>query len=929
PIDVLPKCPWRAIINAAAGFDGIDGPVSGTRTEFEHAYDPETGRPFTYIPWSMQVSRVIENHPDQPGAQGVDYITVKTSVPDFVYMDVAEPLMVPKARLQFSQSAATRTYRLPSGYLSSSPSWSVDALHTKPEILAGEVQSSQLVTEQRNGYGRVVQTTVIHGAGEYTQQMEVTDYLEDEANWLFAPLETATTTTTPEGSATTVEARTFVPGTLLVETETRAPDEPDYFDRTHYTYDERGRLTSLTWEPEPGVMLVQETREYEVSWSPKPTRLTDALGRVTRIVPEGRLGGVAATIDFFGTVRQTDVDYLGRPTRHRAPYNLLSIEALMVEEVSFEYVAAPAPGTLRTIIRPWDYGVGNPIYRDVDAHGRPVYTEWTKPMDLEDSNAAATQVTGERVYVEQFYDGQGRRHARSLTTYVGLDPAGYHTTAYDDLGRPQTVGAPDSSEEEFAYWGLNEAWRTDPRGGTTHTWADEVGNVAEVTNALGVVTRFAHGPYGPTEVTRGYGSAEPLVHTYSYRPYTGQRWSTTTPEEGTRGFTVDGYDRIDSYTDANNITETYVYDDFGRLVERIMPHGSDVLVWDTHRLGELSSGSSADGITTLFSYDPLGRITSMVVNAGEGLEARQTFDFSTIGLLEKVSYTPVLFQRDPPTVEVSVGHDPMHNMRTLNCTTPVTTGLPIWRSDTYSVEGRPLQTILGDDGLSQTRTLDPLTRRTSALVGSVVGGAVVQSWQYQHDAAGNVEWLSDSISGQELTLTYDILNRLETSTLNGPGNSNEMLEQLGYHPIHGGEITTRNQREYTVDPTTRHLLSSDGEEVHFYDARGTISQLSSIHGSFGFEFGTGPAAKIRLLEHLETDRQTEYRYDVFDHLVVQTDTDAGELTTTLFTVGDYREVLEGPLDAPTHQRFEYQILGPDGSGASIELTAEWFEQWVG
>jgi len=187
------------------------------------------------------------------------------------------------------------------------------------------------------------------------------------------------------------------------------------------------------------------------------------------------------------------------------------------------------------------------------------------------------------------HDAAGRITHRIL-------PDGSKLVATVDTEGRQQEAAMYSAQDQLtgrAQFGFNARNRlaatADGLGAQGSVSYTDAGQVARLTNALGIGTQFAYDAWGQLiSMTSGAG----------------------TPEASTIGFAYDVNGRQTKVTDAKGVTTQRRYDDFGRkMLEVNGDRGIDLFYYDA--AGRLLVRSDGRGAVTRFAYDVQGRMLSV------------------------------------------------------------------------------------------------------------------------------------------------------------------------------------------------------------------------------------------------------------------------------------------------------------------------------
>ncbi|MBF0479019.1 MAG: fibronectin type III domain-containing protein [Candidatus Omnitrophica bacterium] len=135
------------------------------------------------------------------------------------------------------------------------------------------------------------------------------------------------------------------------------------------------------------------------------------------------------------------------------------------------------------------------------------------------------------------------------------------------------------------------------------------------------------------------------------------------------------------------------------------------------------------------------------------------------------------------------------------------------------------------------------------------GGVVLQDLTYTYDGVGNIINIADKITGQSKIFVYDELNRLVQAEGNyGANQSNDILS-LAYSP--GGNITGKDNQNYSYTPSQPHSVRGVGNDAFGYDANGNMSTKTSggITTTYNYD------AENQLASVVMPGSSAQYSYD--------------------------------------------------------------------
>jgi len=631
-----------------------------------------------------------------------------------------------------------------------------------------------------------------------------------------------------------------------------------------------------------------------------PVRVTNAAGHTTVTQWDLRLGVPEVITDANGAVTHLDYDSFGRVIAVTPPDDAFP-------SVKYTYpggaaLTAPFVVTAETRI---DAYAGTPQYRTAwtvyDGLGRVIQTQTAA-----ETNWLGLQSTA--------YDALGRPVTATLPYTVSAGGGLYHppdwkilpkaVTTYDALGRVSQVQAADGSITRKDY----RAWQElvlDAEGHQTIYENDGLGRLTTVREYYGTypapdwnaahpaVTTYQYDPQGNlTQVTDALGH----VTRIGYDPLGRKTWM----DDPSMGYWTYGYDaagNLIEQTDAENQTLTFAYDDLNRLTHK--RHAGDLIAeygYDqgVNGIGRRTTMKDTSGVTT-WQYDVQGRTLAEIKTvAGAGTFAT-AWEYDAAGRVVTATY---------PTGEAV---RTTYNLRGLPETV---TGLDAYLTGaTYTAAGQPWQQTWGNTRQTHS-TYEPDTLRLQHLQ---VSGNLLDL-AYTYDKVGNIRTLTDaSNTGQVQTFTYDARDRLLTAQTTAVGQG-QYAETYGYDLM--GNIITRTVGGEVIDYTygRRHGLTltepatpaTNTYQIYLplmarnFDANLVQQPFAVVATSAGFRAGydrNGNMLARVEISGTETITYTQ-EWNVENRLSVVTNTVTGDVTRFVYD-GDGARVLREASGALT------------------------------
>lgn len=636
-----------------------------------------------------------------------------------------------------------------------------------------------------------------------------------------------------------------------------------------------------------------------------PVRVTNALGHATAAQWDFRLGVPEVITDANGAVTHLDYDSFGRviavtPSGDAFP----SVKYTYPGGVA---LTAPFVVTAETRIDAYlptpQYQMSWTVY---DGLGRIIQTQ----MEAEN---------GWLVLQSTAYDALGRPVTATLPYTVSAAGGTYHlpnlaalpksVTTYDALDRVSQVQAADGSitRKDYRAWqelvldaeGHQTAYQSDGLGrlttvreyyGTysapewdaanparTHYIYDLQGNLTQVTDALGHVTRIGYDPLG-----RKTWLDDPSMGYWTYLYDAVGNLSAQTDAEGqTLTFAYDALNRLTHKRHAGVLLAEYGYDQGANGIGRraAMTDTSGVTTWQYdaqgRTLAETKTIAGLGTFATAWAYDAAGRVITTTYPTGEAVHTT----YNRRGLLETVA------------------------------------GLDDYLTGaTYNAAGQPLQQTWGNTRRT-SYAYEADTLRIQRL--QVTGGLL--DLGYTYDDVGNITRITDAANaGQAQTFTYDARDRLLTAQTTAAGQG-QYHETYGYDWL--GNIVTRTigSEEIAYTYGRRHGLTlpapttpvTNTYQIYLplvarnYDPQRIEQPFAVVATSAGFRAGYDHNGNMLARVEISGTEAITYtqEWDLENRLRVVTNTVTGDVT---------RFVYDGDGN---------RVLREDGGGATVYFSA--------
>ncbi|HEX8095792.1 RHS repeat domain-containing protein [Jatrophihabitans sp.] len=438
-------------------------------------------------------------------------------------------------------------------------------------------------------------------------------------------------------------------------------------------------------------------------------------------------------------------------------------------------------------------------------------------------------------------DPNGHTRSKSYTTLQDIASAtpaagGGTTFSYGaNSGESLTsVASPAGATGSAAYANTGAAKylpssTTDDSGNSlTYTYDGQGNQQTSAQGPSGPPAKVTYNTDGTPATSQSPGAATGVQTSYGYDSL--HDLSTITAPTGTslgqRTYAWDGYGRLRTATDGRGNLSTYTYDD-ADLITRI--HSSNANTADVtygydseNRLIERIDGNG----TTTYSYDDLGKLLSTSNTAGGGTIS-YTYDLAGALATETdahgtTSYgydaahllTSMTYPKGTGTAVTRFANDA--NGRRTDTWLASNTGHTTWAAHThtdYDSSGR-VQTVLGERGPATTPTT--VVNQTACYA----AGAVAPACNRTSTTADRtkIRWVSDAVSGETATYSYDTAGRLTQAAVTG--GSNPRTYSYAYNAA--GNRTSSSVTG--TSPTSQSLTFNAGNQIsstgYAYDGSG-------------------------------------------------------------------------------------------------------------
>jgi RHS repeat-associated protein len=496
-------------------------------------------------------------------------------------------------------------------------------------------------------------------------------------------------------------------------------------------------------------------------------------------------------------------------------------------------VTTPPQGYQITTDYDWELSGGNALFNIFTHHpGKPDSKTYFDILEREYN--AETETFGTNwLSVSKKYDNQGRVSS-------SISPTGVTTNnIYDDLNRViESITPIGTTAFEYISGGGNtQVIVTPPNGHVSKSTTDATGKVIKKEDDGGVL-EYAYDGQGNNILVKLAGK----VVAKSIYDDAGNRTSFSEPNAGTNSYEYDAYGQLRKQTDSKGNKTTYEYDILGRNTTREGREGLTEYIYKTTQggLNKIEEVYGFGGINQSYGYDGFGRITSLTDNG-----FTHSYEYDIYDNAEKETY--------PTGFKLERKYDVNSFLLTVQ---DAQTGKTFFSGKSMDNLENYSSYILGNNVLSD------MTYDDYGLPVLFVSGGV-QRLQFDfNQQTGNLTTRYDLKKGLSETFTYDKMDRLTGSSLNG----------LSISYAKNGNITTKSDAggnyEYDgkkVNAVTKINSAKDINDIVQRVQYTSFQQPDEIwqqfnEGAEGKYFTYGPDYQRRVMETGEC-----YRTDTTQH----------------------------------------------------------------
>ncbi len=668
----------------------------------------------------------------------------------------------------------------------------------------------------------------VSGGRVYTAQA-VTSLFNDTTNWCLGRASSTQQTNSHTGSHGAAQTRTngaTWDGYYCRPTQTvTEPGNATMAVTVTPGYDAFGNVNSELIAP-AGMTSRTRLKSFGTSGF-NPESLTNEIGEQTQQQWEPARGLLLSQSDPNGLVTARQYDSMGRKTRETRPDGTYT-------NWDWYYCASGCDPRVRMYVSINEYGIGGGWLGQTvdyfDKFDQPLVSyRWSSML-----GAASYSLTG------RWYDSVGRVTAEYFPFLNGAASTPYESMGYDALGRVSSrtrpVSASDSTPQvsTTAYVGRTTVF-TDAEGKTSAQVTDVLGNVVRSVDGAGYYVESEFDAFGNPR--RASDSAGVTLQTADFN-VRGFPTARTDSDLGSWGFAPDALGQLTARTDAKGLTLTFTYDLLGRKTSQTMPGagGTTTSTWSWGNVGmntatnkyagalyySAISGGGVTSWTETHVRDALARPVLTQVNAGGEIFNDNRGYHPSNGQLEVL----VLPESAAiPGFRLALKYEYSHKelARISYYDNPSTV---FWQANVYDARFNVIDESFYS-GVRTLRNIDRVTGWTTNVQSGPGANNAFQNLEYAYFRNGNLKYRRDINRNLWEQFTYDAVNRLDYSTLNGVTNLDVNYTANGNIDSKSGVGTylyTGTMSGCTAQSAPMpHAVRRAGGTDYCYDANGNIA----------------------------------------------------------------------------------------------------------
>ncbi|MBC9928986.1 FG-GAP-like repeat-containing protein [Chitinophaga qingshengii] len=543
-------------------------------------------------------------------------------------------------------------------------------------------------------------------------------------------------------------AYTYKPNGLTA-TKTEFDGKPKAVTTT-LTYDAFGNVTSSVLSS-AGLTSRSETLVYDPAgrFMLKRTGAGGGISRSETYTYDPLWGKMASYLSADGKYITYEYDAFGRIVKTTVPDGFSITQSLSWESSGGVYAGSTSQPGGGNDVKIWYDILGREVKRQTSGFG----------------NATMLQTTT--------YDAKGNVNNKTAPYYASEMPSTTSYT-YDSYNRLSTrtdgYGISNYSYQAMP-GGLLKASITNPAGQVTSRTTDPTGKIVAATDNGGQLD-FSYDSWG-NQLKVNHGSFELIKNQYDEY---GRQTQMTDKDAGTAIYDYDAFGQLTSQKDNLGNTYALTLDGLGRVIKRQGPDGITSYTYfsdpaNGYNNDNLASETGPNGVVKEYEYNNKRKL-SKVKQKVDGQEFVFQYEYDTYGNLSKTTYPSGLvinqtYDRNGAVTAISTG-----------------SGLGLFTATSMNSLGYYTGYTTGN-GKTSIATFDLPTGRPKRFY---TPGIQDLNFTYE-STSGNMTSRYDAIQGHTEVFTYDNLNRLASTKLDGTVTQNITYDNTGGVSL--GNITTK------------------------------------------------------------------------------------------------------------------------------------------
>lgn len=636
-----------------------------------------------------------------------------------------------------------------------------------------------------------ISSKIEDSTGTYITSTENT-YSNDPGAWLFSLVGSKVTVSAPNASSQSRTSSFTYDTRGLLTSETTAPDDPKYTLTKTYQRDVFGNIIKTTIT---GTDI--KPRESTTTYDPTGrfvATATNPLGHTIKYNSyDPKYGKPTEVVDENGLSTKYQYDGFGRLIKTDKPDGV----------------------TINTSFA-WRSDVGATYAVETLTTGQKPSTVFFDKLDRKVAEATIG-LNNEIVSLITYYDGLGRVSSKSLPYFNGKNPI-FIQYQYDILGRITKTTYPNNSSTSVSYQGFATTTTNALKQKETKITNARNDLIASVDNRNNRTT-YTYDAYSNLLMIK---DCKNNITQITYDKY-GRKIAIHDPDKGNWTYTYNVLGELLFQSDAMLQTTSFTYDVLGRMLSRTDKAGTSTWEYDTalHGIGKIAKEvgvandkfqSSANKTT---SDTPSLDIITKARKAGlESYTKTYTYDdksrpsstSTTINgntFTSSVSYDEASrpsIETYPEGVSITKTYDQFGYLIKISDTN-TTTKKPYWQLNSMDPFGHVLSET-HSNGLITNYIYDPLTARLIG-INTVLSTTLIvqkklfptqtavnathkhltdkasQNLQYDYDDLGNLRDRIDKANNVSESFSYDDLNRLTQSQIQGAPVKTYQYDDIG------------------------------------------------------------------------------------------------------------------------------------------------------